>query len=151
MAVKPDITNASDPLWAEALERERERVIRALALAPQINRPEVDVAASDLGLSRAMVYRLVARYRSDPHTSTLLSRSAGRPSGTRLLGQKMEQIMAHAIKTCFLTPERPSVTALHRVILSECKKAGLATPSYNTVRKRVQSVDRKVRSLPSRP
>jgi putative transposase len=141
MAVKPDITNASDPLWAEALERER--VIRALALAPQINRPEVDVAASDLGLSRAMVYRLVARYRSDPHTSTLLSRSAGRPSGTRLLGQKMEQIMAHAIKTCFLTPERPSVTALHRVILSECKKAGLATPSYNTVRKRVQSVDRK--------
>ena len=50
--------------------------------------------------------------------------------------------MAHAIRTFFLTPERPSVTALHRLISSECKKADLAAPSYNTVRARVQSIDR---------
>ena len=49
--------------------------------------------------------------------------------------------MAHAIKTFFLTPERPSVTALHRLISSECKKADLTAPSYNTVRARVQCVD----------
>ena len=116
-------------------------MIGPLAVAPQVSRSEVEVAARELKLSRAMIYRLVARYRSDPHTSALLSRSAGRRSGTLLLGQRMEQIMAHAIKTFFLTPERPSVTALHRLISSECKKADLTAPSYNTVRARVQCVD----------
>ena len=139
MPIKPDITNASDYLWSVAVERER--VIGPLALAPQVSRSEVEVAARELKLSRAMIYRLVARYRSDPHTSALLSRSAGRRSGTLLLSQRMEQIMAHAIKTFFLTPERPSVTALHRLISSECKKADLTAPSYNTVRARAQCVD----------
>jgi putative transposase len=99
MPIKPDITNASDSLWSVAVERER--VIGPLAVVPQVSRSEVEVAGRELKLSRAMVYRLVARYRSDPHTSVLLSRSAGRPSGTLLLGQRMEQIMAHAMKTFF--------------------------------------------------
>jgi putative transposase len=128
-------------LWSAAVERER--VIAALAAAPQVSRSEVEGAAQELELSRAMVYRLVARYRRDPHTGALLSHSPGRRSGTRLLGERMEQIVAQAIKTFFLTPERPSVTALHRVVSSECKKAGLPAPSYNTIRARVKSVDLK--------
>jgi putative transposase len=141
MPIKPDITNASDALWSVAVGRER--VIAALAAAPQVSRSDIEEAAQELELSRAMVYRLVARYRRDPHTSALLSHSPGRRSGTRFLGERMEQIVAQAIKTFFLTPERPSVTALHRVISSECKEAGLPAPSYNTIRGRVKSVDLK--------
>jgi hypothetical protein len=35
----------------------------------------------------------------------------------------MEQIVAQATKTFFLTPERPSVTALHRVVSSEMQES----------------------------
>ena len=50
MPIKPDITNASDYLWSVAVERER--VIGPLALAPQVSRSEVEVAARELKLSR---------------------------------------------------------------------------------------------------
>jgi hypothetical protein len=73
MPIKPDITNASDALWSAAVEREQ--VIAALAAAPQVSRSEVEGAAQELELSRAMVYR------RDPHTSALLSHSPGRRSG----------------------------------------------------------------------
>ncbi len=152
MPMKPDITNASDALWSAAVERER--VIATLATASQVSRSEVEGAAQELELSRAMVYRLVARYRRDPHTSALLSHSPGRRAGTRILGERMEQILAQAIKTFFLTPERPSVTALHRVVSSECKKAGQPAPSYNTIRARVKAESRRSqgnRSSPCRP
>jgi hypothetical protein len=62
MPTKPDITNASDALWSAAVERER-------VISPrwrprnQVSRSEVEGAAQELELSRAMVYRLVARYR----------------------------------------------------------------------------------------
>ena len=74
MPIKPDITNASDSLWSVAVERER--VIGPLAVAPQVSRSEVEAAARELTLSRAMIYRLVARYRSDPHTSACEPREA---------------------------------------------------------------------------
>jgi hypothetical protein len=41
--------------------RRTERVIAALAAAPQVSRSEVEGAAQELELSRAIVYRLVAR------------------------------------------------------------------------------------------
>jgi hypothetical protein len=46
-----------------------------------------------------MVYRLVARYRRDPYTSALLRHLPGRRSGTRFLGERVEQIVAQAKKT----------------------------------------------------
>jgi hypothetical protein len=76
-----------------------ERVIGVLATAPRVTRSEVDAAAETLHLSRAMVYRLLARYRRDPHTSTLLANSPGRRTGSRGLDERIEQIVA-----CLLLP-----------------------------------------------
>jgi hypothetical protein len=69
-------------------------VIAALATASQVSRSEVEGAAQELELSRATIYRLVACYWRDPHTSALLSHSLGRRAGTRILGERMEQIVA---------------------------------------------------------
>jgi hypothetical protein len=94
-----------------------------------------------------MVNRLVARYRRDPHTGAVLSHSPGRRSGTRFLGERLEQIVAQAIKTFLLIPKRPSATAPHRAVSSECKKAGLSAPSYNAIREWMKFVDLKESSI----
>jgi hypothetical protein len=66
MPIKPDITNASDALWSAAVERER-------------------LKSADLKSRRrprswtAMVYRPLARYRRDPHTSANAKPFAGSP------------------------------------------------------------------------
>jgi putative transposase len=112
MPIKRDITDASDALWSAAVERER--VIVALAAAPQVSRSEVEQAAQKSGLSRAMVYRLVARSRRDPRTSTLLNHSPGRrpDACSRLL--------------CILGPEQADAPARSRSklegghFISEC-------------------------------
>jgi hypothetical protein len=40
-----------------------------------------------------MLFRLVARYREDPRTSTLLLKTPGRKSGSRVLDKRQEEII----------------------------------------------------------
>src|ERR1035438_8798221 len=81
-APKPDIERVSDEEWELACGRAV--VLRAL-LATGAGRPRVIAAAKELGMSTAMMYRLLARFRRDPSTSALLPGTGGRPTGTRLL------------------------------------------------------------------
>ena len=66
MPIKSDITNASDALWSAPVERES--VIGALAAAPRSAALKLRRRPANWNSGRAMFYRLVARYRSDPHT-----------------------------------------------------------------------------------
>jgi putative transposase len=139
--VKPDIDSATDADWSAAAEREE--LIAPLASTPRARLSEVDEVANNLGLSRAMTYRLLARYRKNPQTSSLLPDHGGRKLGSFVLDDRVERIVARFIKTVFLTPERPSIAALHRLIFLECMKSGLPPPSYKAVRTRIQSLDPK--------
>lgn len=75
MAANQDIDKATDAQWAVAAKREE--IIAKLASMGSIRRADIDVAAKTLGLSRAMTYRLLARYREDPRTSALLAETGG--------------------------------------------------------------------------
>ncbi len=88
-----------------------------------------------------MTYRLLGRYRESPHTSSLLADRPGRKSGSRLLAKQVEDLVDRAFRSYFLTPERPSIAALHRVVVAECRKANLAEPSYKAIRARLSSLD----------
>jgi hypothetical protein len=79
---KNAMTDASDAQWATAVARER--VVRFLAAQSPIRRSDIDAAAEELHLSRAMLYRLLARYRRDPHTAALVVGSPGRKTGSQL-------------------------------------------------------------------
>ena len=145
MAQRHDIHNAADADWAEAARREA--VIRPLVDRERVRSTDVEAAAKTLSLSRAMIYRLFARYRANPHTSSLLNNSPGRKIGSRILSKRVEQIIARSIKTYFLTPERPPVAALHRLVAGECRKADLDAPCYSSLQSRVDAFDPREVSL----
>jgi hypothetical protein len=72
--VKPDRDSASDANWQMARHRED-----ALKVLLETSSPAaVAEVAEDLRLSSAMVYRLLAVYRRDPSTSSLLPNRGGR-------------------------------------------------------------------------
>ena len=81
-AAKPDIEAASDQQWESASRRAT--VLQNL-LAGGGGPAQVSEAARELGLSKAMVYRLLARYRVNPAPSELLPKREGRVPGTHRL------------------------------------------------------------------
>ena len=89
--------------------------------------------AADLRLSAAMVYRLLAVYRRDPSTSSLLPNRGGRASGTRLLSADVETVIQTLISGYSLKRQWPRISDLHRQIVLKCRKAKLEPPSYKAV------------------
>jgi putative transposase len=131
--------SATDTAWAMAATRET--VISHLYSLPHGSSSEVDQAARQLSLRPAVTYRWLARYRRDPHVSALLQQRLGRKLGTRVLPRNVEQIIEETIHSFYLTPERPSLAALHRRIWGECRRRKLPPPSYNTIHTRVRGID----------
>lgn len=84
---------------------------------------------------------MVARYRADPRTSSLVTGRGGRPAGLRLIPAEVEAVIDHWIETFYLTQQKPRPSALHREIQTTCREKSLPVPSYNTVRSRVREVD----------
>jgi putative transposase len=135
--VKPAGDTASDTDWQIASQREGALKMLLRSSSP----PAVAEVAADLRLSSAMVYRLLAVYRRDPSTSSLLPNRGGRVSGTRLLSTEVETVIQTLISRYYLKRQRPRVADLHRQVILECRKAKLAPPSYKAVWVRVNSVD----------
>jgi hypothetical protein len=68
---RPSWHSASKAKWEEACRREAD--IRPLVVEGSVSNAQADQAAQELGVSRSLVYRLVARYRQRAQTSSLLS------------------------------------------------------------------------------
>jgi hypothetical protein len=67
--LSPSWQDLSDGQWQEACRRES--VIRPLAEQEAVSRQAAAAAAEQLGIGPALVYRLVARFRARPQTSSL--------------------------------------------------------------------------------
>jgi putative transposase len=123
--------------WTEAVRREA--TVRALAAAGVNNRLVIDAAAADLGLGRAQVYRLIARFRQLPVTASLVVPRPGPRQGARLLPGAVEHQIEAAIDTVFKTRERPTLEKLRRDIRADCAAAGLPPPSRKAIQARVSA------------
>lgn len=88
-----------------------------------------------------MVYRLLTRFKNRRDTSSILPTRPGRKPGGKLLKKPQERIIAQLIRKVYLSRQKPSIAALHRIISLECFRAQLPIPSYKTVRNRVVSLD----------
>jgi putative transposase len=126
-------------VWRETAKRAR--VIARLAENERCSSEQVDAAARKLKIGRAMVYRLLARFRNNRDTSSLLPTKPGRKTGGHMLQKAQEKIIADLIREVYLSRQKLSVTALHRAIAIECFNANLPIPSYKAVRSRVCSLD----------
>src|SRR3954469_25142096 len=124
----PDWATVGEAAWD--LARRREAVIRPLADISPLTVDRVDEAAHALTVSRSFVYRLVARYRRRPKTSSLLPRIPGRPREARQLEPDVETVIATTIDRFYLTEQRPRVADLMRALTTECRQAGLPVPHY---------------------
>jgi putative transposase len=91
--------------WREALRREA--VIRLLAGRPRLTIAAVDSAATELGLKRARVYRLIAAYRAQAVTSALLTPPRGPQKGIHRLDPKRENLVEEAIGRVYRTRQKP--------------------------------------------
>jgi putative transposase len=100
-------------------------------------------AAAELAVSRATVYRMLARFRAAEVTSALMPSRRGRPRGARSLDQRREAIIASEISRFYLKPERPRLSHLIDRIGSRCHQEGLPIPDWRTIRSRVRSLDAK--------
>jgi predicted DNA-binding protein (UPF0251 family) len=85
MQIEPvDDRRSVEPL-DEALRRSE--TLRLLAAKPRLTMREANEAATELGISRAYLYRLLAAFRMRPRTSTLLLKARGRKAGTYRFGK----------------------------------------------------------------
>jgi hypothetical protein len=90
--------------------------------AARLTETGVTMAALELKLRRATLYRLIGRYRQGPQTSSLLPWKCGRESFTRFLDDEREDLIDVCIRDFSLTQQRPSWPCF-------VERSGAASPS----------------------
>ena len=106
----------------------------------------VAAAASELGISRAGLYRLIARYRAAGEILSLRPLRRGRRKGSRSLDRRREIIIAEEIESFFLRPERPRLSDLCDRIGARCHEIRAKPPNWRTIHARVRDVDAKLKA-----
>ena len=116
-------------------------MIRPLAEETKLGEAAVLEAGRHLGVSRALIYRLVSRYRQRPQTSSLLPWKRGPVRNTRCLDRSREDLLTACIQEFYLVPERPSLAALFQEVRRRFAEHQAPTPNYRTVVRRVAGLD----------
>ena len=110
---KLDIETASDEQWELACRRAA--ALQNL-LSGGAGRSNVTAAAKEQGISAAMMYRLLARFRRDPSPSALLPGQDGlhHPDGSReslaIIGQRHKQIWVE-LRSALSAPDASELKA----------------------------------------
>lgn len=131
----PDLADISREDWE--LARRRFEVLQGLDRLTKRTRADVKRAATELGCSIALVYRLLARHAADPRLTGCLPERRGRPVGLLRLPSSVEQIIQTAIEELYLTRQRPRVSVLVKEILRRCRTQGLCPPSRTAIQLRL--------------
>jgi len=139
-------TQGDDPAWEEACRRE-EAIREFLRHHPKsLTYAVVDGLASELGVSRMTVYRLIQSFRSAGTVTSLLPRSRGRPQGLRMLDGKREALIRQALNGFFLQRTKPSFARLVHDVRTRCLQDGLPPPNWRTIKQRVLDIDLRTRA-----
>jgi putative transposase len=128
-----------DSVWQPTVKRAK--ILAELAEAERCSTEQIRWAAKKLKISRAMVYRLLARFRLSQDATSLLPSKPGRKPGSKELTVDQERIVGRLIRQFYLSRQKPSVAALYRTIAVDCFEAGIPAPSYKAVRTRVEALD----------
>src|SRR6516164_3640756 len=133
---------APDADWDTAVEREP--LIRTLAEEERLTKEQLQQAMLALRVRRGLLYKLLHRYRQRPQTSSLLPWKRGRCEGVRLLAPEREELLKSCIREFYLTLERPSMAAFIREVQRCFSEHHFPAPDYQTVRRRVAALDRRL-------
>lgn len=105
---------------------------------------DVELAAERAGVSRATVYRDLQRARGEGRTTIrdLAGRKGGFPEGRSRLHPHVEAIIAEALTSHYLSPNKPPLTDTTKVIGAACAKLDLPEPKYPTIHRRLMKMKR---------
>lgn len=126
----------SDEAWlaARRVARELDRILDGSSPRG----PAIARAAAELCLSTRQVYNLLARYRGERTVASLL------PSGNRIRKKRLqldiEEIIATTLREQWLALEAPPLAPVVAEIRARCEEAGLSSPSYVTVARRIPAL-----------
>lgn len=134
------LTRVDPSQWRIACEREP--AIRALAAKPRLSRAALEEASSTLGIGRSRIYELIARYRENPVTSSLVDQQYGFPKGRSRLDPELDRVIEAQIENFYLGRPKPSLSQLVRRIRYSCLEKNLRPPARQTVLLRVNAVER---------
>jgi len=136
-----------DDLWAEACRRED--VLRELiARFPEgVPRSAAVDACTSLSVSRATLFRLLQRFKSQETVSSLLPQKKGRGIGSKNHDPARDLLIRRTIEKLYLTPERASLARLVEEVRLLCVQEGLAPPSWRTVKARLAEFDLRTQAL----
>ena len=93
------------------------------------------------GLSQRQIQRLRARFEDDPRTTSLIGRPPGRSAGSRLLDERTENVIIHAIRRHYMERELRSIAHLADRIGMLCRRLELTPPARATVLQRVKDLE----------
>lgn len=137
---------ADDPVWEEACRRE-EAIRGLLCRNPKrLTYVAVDDVASELGVSRITVYRLVRSFRAGGTVTSLMPRSRGHPRGLHMLDGKREALIRRALNEFFLQRTKPSFARLVHDVRTRCLQDDLPPPNWRTIKQRVLDIDLRTRA-----
>jgi hypothetical protein len=126
VAVTSQWQSASDEDWALALARAA--VIRPLTDQAELTEGLVATASAELGISRSLVYRLVAKFRKHPQVSSLLPGKRGRKAAAHALSEAAEAVVRVAIASVYLQREKPEYRCWGQRRMSRSPSSGLRSP-----------------------
>jgi putative transposase len=78
-------------------------------------------------------------------TTTLLPEPTGCKPGTFKLGEEKEEVISKLVDEFYLQKERPRIADLHAKVAREFRRHGWPAPCFETVQRRVEALDPKVR------
>mgnify|MGYP000008724248 FL=1 len=134
------LTTVDHTEWRKACEREP--IIRALTAEPRLGRKAIAEAGLKLSLNRSRIYELLARYRENPVTSSLVDQHDGFPKGRSRLPCEVERLIDAKIEQFYLSRPKPTIAQLVRQIRFSCLEQNLRPPARQTVVLRVNAVER---------
>ena len=141
----PDLVAVPAAEWQVAMKRFK--VLKPLLKMEKSERTAADVkrAAQLLGKHPVTVYRWLENYRRCERLSVFLRKERS-DRGSSRLANKVEKIIAAAIKSIYLTAEKPSMAAVTEEVWLQCFKNNIKKkPAPNTIRARILMLSDRLR------
>jgi len=133
----PDLVSVPEEEWQAAVERFE--ILKPLITMDRAKRTLTDIkrAARVLGRHPVTVYRWIENYKRCERLSVFL-RKRRSDRGTSRLSSNVEKIIDTAIKSVYLTAEKPTMTAVTEEVYLQCFKNKIKKkPAPNTIRARI--------------
>ena len=135
--MSPDLVSVPEEEWQAAVERFE--ILKPLITMDRAKRTLTDIkrAARVLGRHPVTVYRWIENYKRCERLSVFL-RKRRSDRGTSRLSSNVETIIDTAIKSVYLTAEKPTMTAVTEEVYLQCFKNKIKKkPAPNTIRARI--------------